>query len=396
MRRRLLAVAPLVASLCACDATPPPAESIVQPIYGGQLASACQWPTTVLLPSAGCSGTLVHPSIIITAAHCGIKISNAVLGEDEKKPARTLPIEYCRVFQGENGPSRTDYAFCKLKTPVTDVPIVPILMGCETDILKVGQKVIVAGFGDSGNNVGYGTKRWVETTINQVSATRAIQVGGMGKAPCYGDSGGPAFVKLADGSWRAFGIDSAGLADSCTAGDVMAMMHEAVPWIEQQSGLDITPCHDADGTWHPGPGCGAFSVTPDSAGRSWATGCAEPTLSPPVASCGPPTNGADADAAASDAQPDAPPDTRPDTAAPDTAPTEPVHRDAGAGHLADASAAIPPRHADAAPEPDAEPTPEIFPSRAAKGCGCALGGRDRGEAAWLALGLALLLTRRRR
>lgn len=151
-------MAPLLTALIACEGQEP-VESHQQPIYGGQLAATCQWPTTVLLPSAGCSGTLVHPQIIITAAHCGTKISNAVLGEDQKKPARTLPIEYCKVFQGENGPSRTDYAFCKLKAPVTDVPIVPILMGCETQVLQKGQKVIVAGFGDSALNSGYGTKR---------------------------------------------------------------------------------------------------------------------------------------------------------------------------------------------------------------------------------------------
>jgi len=61
----------------------------------------------------------------------------------------------------------------------------------------------------------------------------------------FGDSGGPAFVQLADKSWRVFGIDSEGTGKSCGAGDLMGVMHKAVSWIEQQSGVDITPCHDA-------------------------------------------------------------------------------------------------------------------------------------------------------
>jgi MYXO-CTERM domain-containing protein len=387
---RGLACTVVVLTATACGAEPPaPAEQVVQPIFGGSTAGVCQWPTTVLLPNAGCTGTLIHPLVIVTAAHCGTSEKTALLGETRSGAARTLAIEYCRTFQGEDGPSSTDYAFCKLKAPVLDVPIVPVLMGCETEILKVGQKVIVAGFGDSGKNTGYGTKRWVETTINRLSPTRGIQVGGMGKAPCYGDSGGPAFVKLADGSWRAFGIDSAGLADSCDAGDLMALIHDAVPWIEKQSKIDVTPCHDADGTWNPGPDCRAFSMAPDSTGRSWSNGCAEPSLSPPVTTCGMPYSASDGGTAA-DAAPDA-------TPARDAAPVTP---DAGRPDAAalplppDARRPLVPDAAPPKPGPEPEPVPPAVTSHG-KGCGCALGGRAE-NGGWLLLLVAAALRRRRR
>jgi hypothetical protein len=278
----------LATSGCGSDpATAEPLESVDLPIFGGQNATTCQWPTTVLLN--GCSGTLVHPLVVTTAGHCGTNHKTAIFGETQSRPARSVPIDYCRTYTGTRVPGHlADWAFCKLKTPVTDVPIVPILMGCETEILKPGQRVVVAGFGANATppNDGFGTKRWVETIINQEDTGRGIQVGGMGKAPCYGDSGGPAFVRLDDGSWRVFGIDSSGLSSDCRDGDLMALIHPAVPWIEKSSGIDITPCHDADGTWHPSRACRSFSVAPMSSGRTWKNGCAESTESGPEATCG--------------------------------------------------------------------------------------------------------------
>jgi hypothetical protein len=390
--------APLLLMLAAvaCAGDPDRAvEGTSQPIVGGQTATTCQWPTTVLL--SGCTGTLVHPQIITTAAHCGTNHRMATFGETNGSPARRVAIESCKVFQGENGPDATDFAFCKLRTPVTDVPIIPPLMGCEVDALKVGTKVIVAGFGDNNDrNGGFGTKRWVETTVNRLDTGRGAQIGGMGKAPCYGDSGGPAFVQLADGSWRAFGIDSAGLADSCDAGDIMAMIWKAVPWIEKESGIDITPCHDADGKWNPGPDCHGFAMDPLGTGRSWANGCAEPMPSPPAATCGmagmPGDGGAPVDAGAVDARSaDAARDMRPpvDTT-PDVMVAPPMRADA----------APPPVRADARPEPEPEPEPDAATTghAASGGCHCGVAAHPRGAPAPLiafVLVVARLVRRRR-
>jgi hypothetical protein len=392
-----------IAVLPACTPPDPPAEPIREAITGGQLATECQFPTTVLLN--GCSGTLVHPLIVTTAAHCGTGHKTAIFGETRTRPARRVAIEYCKTFSRTGvdggaapvaGNTLRDWAYCKLAQPVTDVPIVPILMGCETDILKPGQKVIVAGFGDTEvKQGGFGTKRWVETTVNRVDSGRGIQVGGMGKAPCFGDSGGPAFVKLADGSWRVFGIDSSGLGNSCAAGDLMALIHKGVPWIEQSSGIDITPCHDADGTWHPGPGCGGFSMAPDFAGRTWAQGCSEPALSPPASTCGAP----------SAAVPPAVADGGGGPSDGSAAPTPPVPDGSTAGSPApDAATAVVVAADAAAPKPvgggredGARPADgAIAHVRATGGCACEVATDRRPPALLLLLApIALLLLRRR-
>jgi MYXO-CTERM domain-containing protein len=392
-----------------------PYQTITQPIFGGQNATACQWPTTVLL--SGCTGTLVHPQIVTTAAHCGTNHKTALFGESRAMPARRVAIEYCRVVTNHRN-TEDDRAFCKLVTPVTDVPIAPILMGCEVDILKAGQKVVVAGFGDnSDDGSGFGTKRWVETTLRAAPDGNGVRVGGNGKAPCFGDSGGPAFVQLADGSWRAFGVDSVGLGDSCGAGDRMSLLHKAAPWIEQQSGIDITPCHDADGTWNPGPNCKGFSLAPTAPDRAWVNGCAEPTLSPPLTACGagivggndggvPINDGAVpiSDAGASDrpVSVDGSADSARDSGSP------PMAGDAGLDLPSMPDGAMRPdgpRAGETVPRPswDAQTESGVPPAQPPHvgdgGCGCGLGGEDTGKSPGYALAGLLMLAgalRRRR
>ena len=80
----LPAVAALALALPVCltprvaDAGEPefeaPAGPPVRPeIEGGQNATTCQWPTSVTLFNGMglCSGTLVHPRVVVYAAHCG-------------------------------------------------------------------------------------------------------------------------------------------------------------------------------------------------------------------------------------------------------------------------------------------------------------------------------------
>jgi len=239
-----------------------------QAIYGGEAVAACAWPTTVSMEGM-CTGTLVHPQVVVFAQHCGSQYSNIWLGEDIDQPARTLKPEFCRTFPGGGPGTGQDFAFCKLKEPVLDVPIVPILMGCETGILKAGQDVTIVGFGNADNGP-YGIKRAVTTAITGFSG-QEINIGGGGKDSCQGDSGGPVFVQLPGVGWRVFGITSYG--GKCGAGGVYSMMHNGVAWIEQETGIDVTPCHAADGTWAPTFGCKGFPVDPVTGGATWAQGC---------------------------------------------------------------------------------------------------------------------------
>jgi hypothetical protein len=271
-------------------------DAVGSAIVGGRVAVGCQWPTTVAV--GACSGVLVHPALVVTAGHCLTAVSPGVpaeppidvrFGEGVTTPTRLVSIVACQAHAA--GGSGRDWGFCRLATPVTDLPLTPIAAGCEEALVAQGRPVVIAGFGDTddtGN--GGGRKRWAESRIAAVDAERGLRVGGRGVAPCHGDSGGPAYARLADGSWRVIAVDSEGLTDSCLDGDWMAPLPPAVPWIERESGLDVTPCHDGEGRWQPGPDCGGFAAAPDSpdaAARSWLDGCREPSPAPSATSCPP-------------------------------------------------------------------------------------------------------------
>ena len=145
-------------------------------------------------------------------------------------------------------------------------------MGCGTQELYYGRDVAIAGFGDNTESGGYGTKRWGETIISSAVTqdNPGINVGEAGLAGCSGDSGGPAFIQYEDGTWHTFGITSGG--PPCGQGaDTYAMPHRWIEWLETESGLDLTPCYDQDGTWNPTADCGDVSMDPLNASTTWAS-----------------------------------------------------------------------------------------------------------------------------
>lgn len=286
-----------------------------QPIVLGQDATECQYPSAVAVMNVDgfpfCSGTLIHPQVVLLAAHCvdpndGLFADHIGFGEDAFASFATVSVEECvmhPMYGGEASTWAYDLAFCTLVEPAPEVPIVPVLAGCEADTLVPGGDVTIVGFGmnDEGSGGGVGTKRYTHQTIESVGEPVGdlILLGIEGASACYGDSGGPVFVQLADGSWRVAGAASTthpsefdGEFPTCGTGVVYELVQPNLDWLEDTSGYDVTPRHASAGVWDPTPACDAFPLSPGDAG-TWATTCTTAALSDPSASCGDPFAGAE-------------------------------------------------------------------------------------------------------
>ncbi len=282
------------------------APSDPEAIVGGVEAETCQWPAAVSIleddqTPVMCTGSLVHPQVVLTAAHCIIPERPIVavgFGEHGMSPGipqRVVATVECvgnPLYYSDVG---ADVGYCLLAEPVVDVPIVPMLAGCEAEALTPGSEVVIVGFGatwgsydEEGNleTMGVGTKRWTTQTVDSIdSYFEEINLyGPMGsQSACFGDSGGPALVRLDDGTWRVIGAGShiydpgflpppIDPTNFCGAGAAYGFVPFALDWLEQETALDLTPCWDGE-TWAPGPGCGGFPMEPDLIG-SWGTSCA--------------------------------------------------------------------------------------------------------------------------
>ncbi|MCA9701876.1 MAG: trypsin-like serine protease, partial [Myxococcales bacterium] len=261
-------------------------------IANGEPVGPCAWPTAVaVLGSPGlCTGTLIHPELVVFAAHCGDENKVIHFGESAFGGGRSVAVDFCLKNPQYGGVEDQghDWAFCKLAEPVTDLPITPPVQGCEIGVLQTGTEVAVVGFGDTLEDPG-GTKHWGLTELLFVNRDKNITaLGAKGTASiCPGDSGGPAFVRYPEGGWRALGIAST-VTNACGGTGTHSLLDGAIPWLEEASGLDLTPCGTQDGQWAPTPDCnGFFSGEANVGSGDWDSWCAGTPAIGEAATCGP-------------------------------------------------------------------------------------------------------------
>jgi MYXO-CTERM domain-containing protein len=256
------------------------APADVEPlIYQGTNVGTCGWPTTVAVVGGNslCTGTLIHPRVVVYAAHCGGGNKSIRFGQSSNNPGRTVSTSFCKTHPDYDGQWQgNDLALCRLSSAVTQLPITPAMFSCELDMLEADQDLAIVGFGANSNNGGAGTKRWATTKNNGFDFDQnTLQLGGFGNSGiCPGDSGGPAFLQYPDGTWHTISINST-YNGSCGAPGTAAIIAGFMDWFEDESGHDLTPCHDIDGTWNPTAECQGFlSGNGANGSGTWGNWCA--------------------------------------------------------------------------------------------------------------------------
>lgn len=175
--------------------TPPEADLI-----GGKPADPKEFPATVYSAQGNsrCTATIVGERVLLIAAHC--------VGNGRSAVFKASGVEYRSTCT--HGPdyarnSTADWALCLIDQSVVNVPFEHVNQ--EADRLKVGDKLLLTGFGctsPGGGGGNDGTYRIGESTIRELPDGRSDNdiVTSGGAALCFGDSGGPAFK--VDGTQR--------------------------------------------------------------------------------------------------------------------------------------------------------------------------------------------------
>lgn len=308
MRRQVLLA--VIAILPACELQAPIDEededvsAAGDPIVSGEIDSG--HPGVVALTFQGqafCSGTLVTPTVVVSAAHCihpstGLSpgtLAQVYFGTDVTQGGVFIDVveaEYKPDWYLDDPDGDDDVSVLRLASPA---PVDPIPMG---SLPPVGSSLTLVGFGiTSANGKDSGTKRVAHAVMDQVYG----EIFTMPLAPsgtCNGDSGGTALFDD-NGVEKLVGIHTRSDCESFMI-DERVDVHLAEfiqPFIDkgtcQADGLCATGCEEPDpdcpciGDGLCTIACDDVASDPDcdpncAANGVCATGCPSPDVDCPV------------------------------------------------------------------------------------------------------------------
>jgi len=242
-------------------------------IYGGGQVEPGEWPdTAALVDSWGpfCTGTLIAPTVVLTAGHCLTEgaPTHVVLDTHSLEGGERVAVADAEIYPRSQ--STYDIGLVFLQTSAETEPRT-LALGCAAeDHLENGARVTLVGYGMTETDENNEAKNSVETEvvdascegINRFDCIPAVSpggelvAGGDGKDSCYGDSGGPLYLHVGDEAYLA-GVTSRGATweTDCGGGGIYVRPDAVRDWIEETADIELQEptCPDG-GAGGGGPG----------------------------------------------------------------------------------------------------------------------------------------------